>query len=273
MSIAGYRIGTISLVTQHIEYKRNNKSWTLVYVRKGSGMYIIDGRLTSLNDTDLIFLPPTVHFSFDSKDLGDEYNESVDAVVFRFNESWLKAFTDVFYTYSNVGMALKEMKDAISINGPKWMKISSLLNELTSCESHREASIILELLSMLADPKDTNSITAISSSEPGDVKDRIERIDRFISCNLFKRFSLEEIAAYAGMNRTYFCLFFKNHYKTGLIDYLNRLKVEKASGMLAKTDMSVADISRECGFANIPYFNRVFKSIKGVTPREFRNNQ
>ena len=236
-------------------------------------MYIIEGRLSSLNETDLIFLPPTISFSFDSKDLGDEYNESVDAVIFRFNESWMKAFTEVFHTYGNVGLALKEMKDAISINGPKWMKTSSLLNELSTCGPHREAAIILELLSLLADSKDTHPITAVPAAGSGDTEEKIERIDRYISCNLLRRFSLEEIADYAGMNRTYFCLFFKKHYKTGLIEYVNSLKVEKACGMLAKTDMSVADISRECGFANIPYFNRVFKAAKGMSPREFRNNR
>lgn len=271
MSRAGYSIGTISLVTQHIEYKRNNKSWTLVYVRKGSGMYIIDGRLTSLNDTDLIFLPPTVHFSFDSKDLGDEYNESVDAVVFRFNENWLKAFLEVFHTYRDVMMALKEMKNAVSIYGPKWMKVSSLMNELISCEPHREAGIILDLLCLLSDSRDKVCITSVAE-QAGDVKEKIEKIDRFLSCNLLNRFSLEEIAAYAGMNKTYFCLFFKKHYNTGLIEYVNKLKVEKACGILINKNIPVADIAKECGFANIPYFNRVFKSIKGVSPREFRNN-
>lgn len=271
MSKAGYSIGPMSLLTQHIENKRSNKFWTLIYVRRGAGMYLIDKRLTCLNESDILFLPPNISFSFDSKELGDEYNESIDAVIFRFNENWIDSFINVFHTYRYTGMALKGMREAVSIYGPKWLRTSSILNELMSCDSHREAAIILELLSLLSDSKDTMAITSIAGNETYDIKEKIERIDRFISCNLLNGFSLEEIADYVGMNRTYFCLFFKKHYKAGLIEYVNSQKVEKACVMLKKTDLSVADISRECGFTNIPYFNRVFKSLKGISPREYRN--
>ena len=271
MKTRGYSVGPISILTQIADSKDNSSFWTLIYVRKGSGMYIIEDRLTCLNESDILFIPPGVRSGFSSTDLGDEYNESLDAVIFRFDERWTRSFLDVFHTYGDVMMSLKEMKNAVSIYGPKWMKISSFMNELTSCEPHKEAGIILNLLCLLADAKDTVSITAVS--EPaGDIQEKLEKIDRFISCNLMNRFSLEEIAAYAGMNKTYFCLFFKKHYKSGLIEYVNSLKVEKACGLLVNKSLSVSEIAKECGFMNIPYFNRVFKAIKGVSPREFRND-
>lgn len=271
MKTGGYKVGSIDLLTQHTDNKNNNSFWTLIYVRKGSGMYLIEERLTCLNESDILFIPPGVKASFGSKELGDEYNESLDAVIFRFDERWTRSFLEVFHTYRDVMMALKEMKNAVSIYGPKWMKVSSLMNELISCEPHREAGIILDLLCLLSDSRDKVCITSVAE-QAGDVKEKIEKIDRFLSCNLLNRFSLEEIAAYAGMNKTYFCLFFKKHYNTGLIEYVNKLKVEKACGILINKNIPVADIAKECGFANIPYFNRVFKSIKGVSPREFRNN-
>lgn len=269
MNTRGYTVGTMSLLTQNAENKKNNKFWTLVYIREGSGMYIIDGRLTCLNETDLLFLPPTVRYSFEAKDLGDEYNESVNAVIFRFNESWMDAFLGVFHTYGDIILSLKGMKDAVSVNGPKWMKISSLLNDISSCEPHKEAGVILELLTLLADPQDMYALTSLSDASLCDTQEKLARIDRFISCNLTRGFSLEEIAGYAGMNRTYFCLFFKKHYNISLIEHVNRLKVDKACNMLLKTDMSVSEVSKECGFTNVTYFNRVFKAIKGMSPREF----
>lgn len=270
MNKSGYSIGAIDLLTKHIENKRINRFWTLVFIRNGAGMYLIDGRLTCLNENDLLFLPPSVDFSFDSKDLGDEYNESLDAVVFRFNERWLNGFLETFHTFNDIVLELKAMKNAVSIHGPKWLRISSTLASLGTCEPHKEAVIILELLGMLADPKDTVAITDLAESDGTDTKEKLERIDRYISCHLTNGFTLEDIAGYAGMNRTYFCLFFKKHYKAGLIEYVNRLKIEQACSLLAKTDLPVSDISKECGFANVTYFNRVFKAQKGISPKEYR---
>ena len=271
MKTRGYSVGPINILTKVIDSKINSSFWTLIYIRRGSGMYLLEERLTCLNESDILFIPPGVRTGFSTADLGDEYNESLDAVIFRFDERWTRSFLEVFHTYGDIMMSLKEMKNAVSIYGPKWMKISSLMNELLSSEPHKEAGIILDLLCLLADTKDTIAITSVAD-QAGDVQEKIEKIDRFLSCNLMNRFSLEEIAAYAGMNKTYFCLFFKKHYKIGLIEYVNSLKVEKACGLLANKTLTVSEIAKECGFANIPYFNRVFKSIKGTSPREFRNN-
>ena len=54
------------------------------------------------------------------------------------------------------------------------------------------------------------------------------------------------------------------------IQYITRLKVEKACELLQEYDMSVNDISDFLGFNDLPYFYRVFKKITGFTPNEFR---
>lgn len=82
--------------------------------------------------------------------------------------------------------------------------------------------------------------------------------------------TLEDIASYVGMNKTYFCLFFKKHYGTGLIEYVNSMKLDMACAMLLKSDASIADIATQCGFRTVTYFNRVFKAAKGVSPKEYR---
>ena len=74
------------------------------------------------------------------------------------------------------------------------------------------------------------------------------------------------------MSRTYFCQFFKTHYKEGFSDHLTRIRVEKASVMLLHTDKPIPAIAQECGFKTVQYFTRAFKKVKGVTPGAFRKN-
>jgi len=53
--------------------------------------------------------------------------------------------------------------------------------------------------------------------------------------------------------------------------YLNELRVEKAKQLLVDTKIKVNDVSRQVGYSNDEYFNKVFKKYTGVTPLKFRN--
>lgn len=56
----------------------------------------------------------------------------------------------------------------------------------------------------------------------------------------------------------------------GVNDYINKLRIEKASSMLIHTDLSISEISFEVGFTYQRYFSTIFKQIKGVTPSRFK---
>ena len=111
----------------------------------------------------------------------------------------------------------------------------------------------------------------VKGEEP--VGERLTRIRRYIDCNVYRKITLDEIAGYAGMNRTYFCLFFKKHFKISLTEYINSRKVDIASAMLLQTEKPVSDIAKECGFTTVNYFNRIFRNIMGVSPGEFRRSR
>ena len=47
-------------------------------------------------------------------------------------------------------------------------------------------------------------------------------------------------------------------------------KLDKAKGLLLKTDKSIADVAFESGFENTAHFSRLFKQKTGITPMAFR---
>ena len=54
------------------------------------------------------------------------------------------------------------------------------------------------------------------------------------------------------------------------IEYLTLYRIEKASGKLLKSDLSVTSIAFSSGFNDLSYFIKTFKQIKGITPSKFR---
>lgn len=57
----------------------------------------------------------------------------------------------------------------------------------------------------------------------------------------------------------------------GVNDYINKLRIEKASSMLIHTNLSISEISFEVGFTYQRYFSTIFKQIKRVTPSQFKD--
>ena len=269
MGTTGYMLGGIELLTQNAETQRTNTYWTVVYIRKGDGIYLLDSDLRPLNEGDLFILPPRVSYSFYAADLGDEYNESVDAVILRFDNVWLAELLGIFKTLSGVILNVREIVEPYSIMGPKWIKSVAILNELPSAPPSKQAILVLQMLELLSTKKDFIKILEPTPADPFTIEEKKKKIDRYITSHLLEKVSLAHVAAYLGMNRTYFCMFFKRHYGKGFADYLNDMRIEKAATMLVG-NRQIAEIAKECGFKTAQYFTRAFRKSKGMTPLQYR---
>lgn len=98
----------------------------------------------------------------------------------------------------------------------------------------------------------------------------IRKACSFIRTHFEEELPLGRVAAELGLSRGHFCAAF--HRGTGLrfVEYLTRVRVERASELLQSTERSVAEIAFGCGFQSLSQFNRSFRRIKGVTPRSLR---
>ena len=83
---------------------------------------------------------------------------------------------------------------------------------------------------------------------------------------------LSVLASIAGLSPSAFSRFFKLHTGKKLSDYIIDIRLGYASRMLVDTNLSISEISYDCGFNNLSNFNRIFKRKKGCTPKAFRSN-
>ena len=57
---------------------------------------------------------------------------------------------------------------------------------------------------------------------------------------------------------------------TGIIDFLNKIRIKKAENMLLYSDCKITGIALTVGFSDTSYFNRLFKKFHGITPGQYR---
>lgn len=85
-----------------------------------------------------------------------------------------------------------------------------------------------------------------------------------------QRITLADLSRVSGMNEKYLCRFFREYTDCTPIEYVNRLRVEKTVEDMRLRRMSVTEAAFANGFNDSAYFSKVFRRLKGVSPREYR---
>lgn len=99
---------------------------------------------------------------------------------------------------------------------------------------------------------------------------KMAEVYTYIRENYFKPISLEKISRITRMSPFTFSRFFKKNCGAGFVEYLNRVRTNKACYLLRETDYLVHDIAVECGFTSISNFNKQFRKTEGISPRDYR---
>ena len=85
--------------------------------------------------------------------------------------------------------------------------------------------------------------------------------------------TLSMVAEHLGFSESYCSRYIKRIVGLSFVSYLNALRVNYAERLLLSTPYSVMDIASQSGFVSIQTFNRVFREIVGVSPREYRQSK
>ena len=93
----------------------------------------------------------------------------------------------------------------------------------------------------------------------------------FIEHNYMNDISIENIAESSGLNRSYFGKIFKESVGKSPQEFLISYRMIKAAELLRLTHYSVNEIGSAVGYPNQLHFSRAFKSVYGVSPRNWRN--
>ncbi|MDF2662824.1 MAG: AraC family transcriptional regulator [Paenibacillus sp.] len=81
---------------------------------------------------------------------------------------------------------------------------------------------------------------------------------------------MESVCQTVNMSPYHFSSMFKKVFGIPPIQYLTRVRIDRAKRMLLDRDIPVTEIAERSGFCNINYFDKVFKEQSGFTPIEYR---
>lgn len=209
------------------------------------------------NETEKNMITSITYGNFD--EAKEHYNQIIEgAKSYSFKEINMSIFHIIFA----IDSALHTIKKNRLINVE--FNVNSVIDIFKNSENIEEINDAFYKLF-------ENICTAINDKKKDKHKELIDKIVEMISNEYMNQdISIEKIADNFDMNATYIGRLFKMYKQKGINEFINETRINYAKELLKNNKNSIEDISKKCGFTNISYFYKVFKSLNGSTPNEYR---
>ena len=117
----------------------------------------------------------------------------------------------------------------------------------------------------------TRSSSSRKPPKTGTLRDfYIREATSFIEQNFQNDISVEDIAAFCNLNRSYFGRIFREAVGKSPQEFLISYRMTRATELLKLTELSIGDIGNAVGYPNQLHFSRAFRSVYGISPRQWR---
>ncbi len=249
----------------------------ILHIREGCGVFQIGPSSYPVKSGDVLFVNPyEVHSGTSEKDTVLTY----DAIVYE--RQLLEAIT-LHPDYHRYIRPLLENRHGfphtLSKKAGISNRVTSTIHEILT-EYHEKTAgyewmirtnlekIAVLLYRYLHESEESTSHAPLAATG----RDFAE-LFRTVSENPATQISTEKAAGMVRTSRYHFCRKFKAYTGKTFIEFLHLFRVGEAEHLLLETELPVSEIAEAVGFGNLPYFDRVFKSVKGLSPNQYRTKK
>lgn len=113
-------------------------------------------------------------------------------------------------------------------------------------------------------------ILSTFSNQKARHSDLIYRTIQYLKANYMHKLNLDEVAHHVHISPTYLSRIFKRETGSTMVDFVNRIRIEKSRELLADSSLHLIEVALQSGFESQSYFNRLFREETGMTPLEYR---
>lgn len=146
---------------------------------------------------------------------------------------------------------------------------SELMPTLENPDDLRVAFLSLSDINQMYDFL-TEQISSSAKSDINQSENIMKKATEYINEHYTENITLSDVSNYVALSPGYFSSMFKQHTNEKFIDYLSKLRINKAMDLLVNSNIKITAIANLVGYKDAQYFHRVFKLYSGTTPSKYR---
>jgi two-component system response regulator YesN len=224
---------------------------------------LVKSRTETIADEDLF-----VHYDTASSELREAMIGKRSADACRIADAWIQRIIQMRYPPA----AVKDWVLKLLIDLKLKLRTLQYVRSGYSSDTLRKEISEIDSIYELRDWLNGQLLSAAQGDGSTSVSKRpeVKEACKYVSLHLNRRISLDEVAEVLHLNASYFSRMFKKETGETFIEYVTRMKMERAKEMLDQTSNTVGEICQQLGYDNQSYFIKTFKTHSGLTPMEYR---
>jgi AraC-like DNA-binding protein len=243
--------------------------YEIVFVRKGSGKLHIGEHLKNYEEGELVFIGPDLpHTGFGYGVIGEH-----EEIVVQLRKDFLGEEFMQKPELQHIRKLFERAKQGLSFQGKSRKIVAAKLQKMLTFSNFERLVELLKIFEILATTTEFSVLNAADKRFDFNHKDedRINKVYEYVEKNYQKNVDIRAVADLANLTIPSFCRYFKKISHITYTDFVNEYRINQACRLLFE-NKPIADISFEVGFNNISHFNKTFKQLKGMSPREYKSN-
>lgn len=253
------------------DYWHMHPEYEITYISQGVGKRHVGNHVSQFTAGDLIVMGPNVpHFEF-----GMRHPHQYQEVVIQMTEEFMEQSFFSLPETSIINRLKKLSVQGLSFHDPIKTEVGQMMLEMEHLQGYRRLNLLLNILMTLATSSEYTILnsevvnTDISISE----NERISKVYEYIEQHYKKSISITQVADLLAYSVPYTCRFLKEKTLRTLTEIVTQFRISKACDLLANpVPIPIAEISHEVGFNNLSHFNKSFKQLTRLSPREYRKH-
>ena len=200
-----------------------------------------------------------------------EVIEQRDLVV-QFRQDLVQSMAGCAVEIGSLLPLLDRARYGIEFTGAVREEAEGWFRRIIATEGATRISLLIQFLERLSEASSYRLLSTMPMSSRADdvALAKVERVTRYVTEHHAHDIPLATVAGLVGMSESAFSRFFAKATGNGFTRFVNRVRIARACELLASTEEPITEICFRGGFNNVANFNRRFRELKSVTPREYR---
>lgn len=248
--------------------------YQLFTVIKGTGTRFIGDDIRHFNVGDTVFLAPNMpHLWRSDREYFEKDSQLMtEGIVVYFKEDFLGSeFFEKSEMY-DIKTLLKKSERGLDLTGQLKEELVEDLKNLPVVNGFQGIIKILSILDKLSKSTDYQYIASTSYSNTHKISEteRMRMVHEYVLKHFKENINLSTVASLSNMTDAAFCRYFKSRTNKTFSDFVKEIRIGNACKMLQDENKSISQTCYESGYNTVSNFNNQFKSLKGISPKQYQ---